>query len=49
MRERPKSYGETQAEIRRACKTAQADRRAQERSQVTFDDITDSSKEPLPF
>lgn len=49
MRERPKSYGETQAEIRRACKTVQADRRAQERSQVTFDDITDSSKEPLPF
>ncbi len=48
MREKPKSYGETQSDIRKACRAVQAERKALGQRQVSFDDISDSN-EALPF
>lgn len=46
LREKPKSYAETQADIRRAAKAAAAEKTAQ--GQIKFTELTDDNEE-LPF
>lgn len=48
MRERPKSHGETQAEIRRTSRALAAEKSALDKMQVKFTEIADNG-EPLPF
>lgn len=48
LREKPKSYSETQTDIRRAAKAAAAEKNAMERMQVKFEELPDNG-EPLPF
>lgn len=47
LREKPKSYSETQAEIRRAAKAAAAQKSAPANEQMQFTEINDNT--PLPF
>lgn len=48
LRERSKSYSETQGDIRRAAKAAAAERREMEAMQVKLEELPDNG-EPLPF
>lgn len=48
LRERSKSYAETQGDIRRAAKAAAAERREMEAMQVKLEELPDNG-EPLPF
>ena len=48
MREKNKSYSETQAEIRRAVKAVKDERREMEKAQIKFSELPDNG-EQLPF